>query len=598
MKFQISREKFIKMSALAMAGTLVSDLSIAGTTVFNNQPKKIDDQLMKKLLLHNDISVQSILEESSTEAESNLSSFRRLAVTVSCVTGSLCNSGSDYYKSPKLIKVLDEALNIMLNAQYADGTLDSGGNRQSPPDTGFILEHLCSAAVVLNRLEYKNLQQTKNKLEKFIKKAAGAMVTGGVHTPNHRWVICSALAQINELYPDVKYVERIDEWLSEGIYINEDGHFPERSGNYSAVIDRTLLTMSRLLNRPELLDPVRKNLTTYYYYTEPNGDLVSIDSRRQDQWYTSTITKFYLQYRQLAISDNDGMFASIAKNIEGLPDFEKEILSRSLIYFMENPELQEPLPTLENVSDDFEKFFKLANLARIRHGSTSVTIFGGNDKPVIVSSGRSSNPNFLTYRKGLSMLKYMRLSTSFFRMGYFRSDGVSYVGQKYALSEAKEAYYYQPMPRELRKSDGDYELSQSIDRRFWNKMDFDSRDRTNIKKLVTRIEITENNGIVNLDFKVDGPPNVAVTIEMCFNEGGELINTEKYGEDNYLLKSGYGVYTVGNDKITFGPGKNEHHRITRLESEQYSYHQGSLRTEGVHVYLTGHTPFSHKMEIS
>jgi len=598
MKFQISRGKFIKISSVAMAGTLMSDLAIAGSTVLNNKTTKIDDQLMQKLILHNDISVQSILEERSTEAESNLRSFRRLAVTVSCVTGSLCNPSSEYYKSKKLIVVLEEALDIMLNAQYADGTLDSGGNRQSPPDTGFILEHLCSASVVLNRLEFKNLHGTKSKLEKFIKNAAGAMVTGGVHTPNHRWVICSALAQINELYPDVKYVERIDEWLAEGIYINEDGHFPERSGNYSAVIDRTLLTMSRLLNRPELLDPVRKNLTTYYFYTEPNGDLVSIDSRRQDQWYTSTITKFYLQYRQLAINDNDGMFASIAKKIESLPDFEKEILSRSLIYFMENPELQKPLPPLVKVSDDFEKFFKLANLARIRHGSTSVTIFGGNDKPVIVSSGRSSNPNFLTYRKGLSMMKYMRLSTSFFRMGYFRGDGVSNEGQKYTLTETKEAYYYQPMPKSMRKSDGDYELSQSIDRRFWNKMDFDSRERTNVQKLVTSIDITENNGTVNLDFKVGGPPNVAVTIEMCFDEGGELINTEKHGEDNYLLKAGYGEYAVGDDKITFGPGKNEHQRISRLESEQYSYHQGSLRTEGVHVYLTGHTPFSHKMTIS
>lgn len=66
------------------------------------------------------------------------------------------------------------------------------------------------------------------------------MVTGGVHTPNHRWVICSALSQINALFPDIKYVNRIDEWLSEGIYINEDGHFPERSSNYSAVVDRTL----------------------------------------------------------------------------------------------------------------------------------------------------------------------------------------------------------------------------------------------------------------------------------------------------------------------------------------------------------------------
>lgn len=326
--------------------------------------------------------------------------------------------------------------------------------------------------------------------------------------------------------------------------------------------------------------------------------MVSIDSRRQDQWYTSTITKFYVQYREMAIIDNDGMFASIAKKIESLPDFESEILSKSLIYFMENPDLQKVLPPLKQVSDDFEKFFKLASLARIRHGNTSVTIFGGNDKPVIVSSGRSSNPNFLTFRKGMAMLKHMRLSTSFFRMGYFRGDGLTNVGGKYTLTETKEAYYYQPMPENLRKTDGDYELTQSLDRRFWNKMDFESRPISSVKKLDTVIEITEDHGVVNLDFKVDGPPNVAVTIEMCFDEGGELTNTESYGENGYLLKSGFGEYTMGENKISFGPGKNEHQRISRLESEQYSYHQGSLKTDGVHVYLTGYTPFRHKMKIS
>lgn len=81
---------------------------------------------------------------------------------MSCFSHSLWNPCSGYYKSQKLITLLEEILDIMLNAQYDDGTLDSGANRKSPPDTGFILEHLCSAALVLNRLEYPDLLKVKN----------------------------------------------------------------------------------------------------------------------------------------------------------------------------------------------------------------------------------------------------------------------------------------------------------------------------------------------------------------------------------------------------------------------------------------------------
>jgi hypothetical protein len=598
MKHQMSRGKFIRLGGLTLAGALVSDIASANDLFSNNNQPKVDVQLMKKLLLNNDAKVKSILDKGVMDSNSKLSNFRPLAGAITVMTASISHSESVYYKSKVLAEKLDQLLDILLKNQYPDGTLDAGGNRQSPPDTAFILEYICPAAALLNLEKQKDLEGLRTKMKTFIVNAGEAMVTGGVHTPNHRWVVSAALANINSLYPDAKYVRRIDQWLAEGIYVDADGHYSERSGVYSAVIDKALITMARLLDKPELLDIVHKNLTAYYYHTEPNGDMVTVDSRRQDQFMDLNISKFYSSYRYMAIQTKNPLFVSMAKTIENLPDFTAETLSGSLLFFMENKELQQPLPMVANIENNYEKLFALSNLARIRRGNTAITLFGGNDKPVMIVSGRSSNPNFLTYRKGEAILKYMRLSTSFFRMGYFSADGMVNEGNKYILKETKEGDYYQPLAEEFRKPDGDYALSPSQDGRFWNKMEFGSRTKSNVKQQITVIEVTENNGTLNLDFKVDGPPNVEVTIEMCFKEGSNISGAVKDEKGNYFLNSGLGQLSMGADSIQIGPGKVEHRNINTLDSEEYTYHQGTLRTDGVHVYITGFTPFHHKMTIS
>src|SRR5690606_12946034 len=144
------------------------------------------------------------------------------------LTASYCAPLSKYHQSDAVVGHLDRLAQFLLDQQGEDGTMNFG-NLQSPPDTGFLLENLCAAAWVLEQNRLKVLKQIKEKLKTFIIKAGEALVTGGVHTANHRWVICAALSQINELYPNPRYVERIDQWLEEGVFIDSDGHFAERS---------------------------------------------------------------------------------------------------------------------------------------------------------------------------------------------------------------------------------------------------------------------------------------------------------------------------------------------------------------------------------
>ena len=79
--------------------------------------------------------------------------------------------------------------------------------------------------------------------------------------------------------------------------------------------------------------------------------------------------------------------------------------------------------------------------------------------------------------------------------------------------------------------------------------------------------------------------------------GGTLSGVTAAGNGNHFLENGNGEYEYGGDKISFGPGAITHKSITAPEGERYSTHFGTLRTDGMHVYLTGKTPFKHTLVI-
>jgi len=300
----------------------------------------------------------------------------------------------------------------------------------------------------------------------------------------------------------------------------------------------------------------------------------------------------------MANRDGNGKYAGIAKLIEAMDDFDNDVVKRDFYHFLEVPLLQQQLPVSTTPPVNFEKLFSTSSLLRIRRDKISSTLFGGNDLPIVIASGRSSSPNFFSYRKGNAILKYMRLSSAFFSTGYFYSDGLKKNGNEYTLYRKLDVPYYQPLARNLRNSKGDYKLSPSVDDRFWNKMDFSKRPVSNVKSLVTKISLAEKNGVNELTFEVGGSKDVLVTVELCFKEGGKLSGVVASDNSNNFLESGMATYEFGGDTIQFGPGTNAHKIISGLEGERYSYQFGSLRTEGMHVFLTGKTPFAHKLTFS
>ena len=588
----LSREDFIKTSLLALGAVMVPKNF---HSIDNSPNNKLDEIILEKLIYGNNNTIDKFLSEK--DSLQRIQYYRNLSGILANLSAGFCHPKSKYYKSSEIISPMENTIKKLLSLQYPDGTLDSGGNRKSAPDTAFLLESLCPAAKIIKENNFPELEKINKLLDSFLIKAGEGISTGGVHTPNHRWEVSATLAKLYSLYKDEKYLQRIDEWLEEGIYIDEDGNYPERSRNYAVVENSSFITLGEILKQPRFFEIVKRNLTESFYYLEDDGELVSLNSRRQDQYAPISILKAYLEYRFMAIHENDKFLSAVTSKIELLPDFQKSILSRNLPHFMATPLLLNELPKGEELPQNYTKFFTVSNLVRIKNGDISASIFGGNDKPLIIASGRSCIPTFFTYRKNTAILDYMRMSTSFFSMGYFRSDGIKKDGNKYILHEKKEAYYYHPFPKNKLNKDGDYELTESVDGRFWSKMNFGDRPKTTMS-IDSTIRIEEINDGFDLEFEITGAENVEVTIELCFTVPGQLEGVSNgNNQDDFFLESGSAKYTFGNDSIEVGPGKFEHSSLYNLDGEEYSTHFGTLKGKGMHLYITGLVPFKHKLTI-
>jgi hypothetical protein len=579
----MKRSSFIKNSmSLALALKLNPLLAQKSTELWGHSTlvKANEEEVAKIILTHkNGINVLK----------------RILGFDLANLSAAFVEKTSIYFEKDELRRCMMDILSFIKSQQKLDGTLDLG-NLASPPDTAFIIEPICAAGNIL-----KNISQCEdiNKLIKeVIEKAGVGLCLGGVHTPNHRWVVSAALAKINHLYPHQKYTKRIDEWLSEGVYCDEDGVYLERSIIYAEVINRSLISIAQYANKPQLLNLVNKNLKWVFECMEANGDLVTFASRRQDAFMKKDILLFYPQFRFMANQLKDTFMGGVASFIETLPDFKTKMAKDLLYLFTEDKILAKAYPK-ENIKTDFHRFFEGINMVRSRRDNITYTLFGGADWPIVIASGRSTNPSFFGYKKRQASLKHIRMSSSFFNTGFFRSDGLKKLENKYILTQKIEVPYYQPLPEAFKKGNGDYELRQSVDGRFWNKMDFENRQISNLSTLTYRVSFEEHNEHNELIFDVKGPEGVPVIIEMCFEKGGKLNGCSPIlgRSESLYINAEMAEYKNGGDSIMFGPGKFIHNNIENLEGEMYTTHFGSLKGDGLNVYITGKTPFNHVLKI-
>ena len=561
------------VASLISTGMISSDNLLVGEKIpkFNNF-----DGLVLILLRLNDGRVKQLLEVQERDEDSKYFggvAYAHKIFTPGATTGlikilscSVSEKQSEYYLDEDLIESIVLAIQYLLKIQHADGTIDLlSTNFHSTPDAGFVVEPLCASYTLLQKIEFTNKKQVLALLESFLKKAGEALIVGGIHTPNHRWVVSMAMSRLNKLFPDERYIKRIDQWLNEGIDIDVDGQYEEKSTYiYTPLSNRCLVTMAKFLDRTELFDPVRKNLRMMMYYVHPNGEVATEASGRQDQFKVGFMEHYYVPLRYMAINDGNGQFAWLVKEIERTVP---EKVLGYLVYLLEDSFYKKSLPQVSNLPDNYTKVFTGSNLVRIRRGNIDATILG-------------KNPTFFTLSKGNAVLASLRMASAFFGRGQFNTEEIKREGDTFILNWEYEWGYFQPLAK---RGKANYVIPFDEDRK--------RRDMSEMQILKAEVRISEKNGVFELDFNIEGTDKVPLAIEFACRKGGKIEGVDKLSqvENTYLLNGNSVWYKFGQDSIKIETEKSEH--------EWTSIRGGLPKPQADCIYLTGFTPFNKKIRI-
>ncbi|WNZ06864.1 hypothetical protein [Streptomyces sp. 11x1] len=519
---------------------------------------------------------------------------RALARRVKTLVAAYRSPESALHGSERAVAAALTHLRALRSVQTASGLFAGGDNVQSPPDSAFTVNDVCDAHVLAAGAG-PELADVTAALAEIADAATGALLTGGVHTPNHRWELSAALARLHRSFPDDRLLARAEEWLAEGVDIDADGLYSERSAVYASIVTNpALLLLAEVLGRTDLVDVVERNLTATLDLIRPDGTVETVHSRRQDQRLSFALWPYLPHYRLLAIRSGRGDFARAARLAAADGIHDPDLLAQTLL----TPDLCRALPAPDPETLPRHRYLATARLAAHASPTAHTVVYGGSDVPEHrrVRSGLACNPTFLRLFAGDAVLDAVRLSRGFFDLGPFRAaDMRQLTDGRYELTQTLTAAYYQPLPADRRRDDGAYRLVD--DGRFSASMAFPDRPRDEVSH-TTRVEVDLRDDGADLRIDISGP-RVPWALELTFRPGGVAEGAEPIGDGRWCLTTGPMTYRVGDDEIRVevavetgeplaGPDRSD---VLRYDPGQdYTVVGGTDATTGNRVCLGGLGP--------
>jgi hypothetical protein len=506
------------------------------------------------------------------------------------------------------------AVDAMIRAQRPSGLLDLiTVNYDSSPDTGFTVQQLCTVvelarlratevaatlakspsgdwpqprqvgfapvAAVSNRRADSNWAALLSKIAQFIRRAVPGMMDGGFHTPNHRWVIAAALSQAARLFPDLDVRRAVDAYLAEGVDLDAEGFFIERSvGVYDAVNDRSLLLIAENYGWPGALEAVERNLNLDLRLLHADGTAETGLSRRQDYGTREValgLAPCFLLSHGLRPNPTFSRAAGWLWEQAPTPVGHLEWLLYPLLKYGDPAAAD---ATAEAVPDDFTLHLPANGIYRVRRGLLSASFFRDATR-------------LLSFTFGAAELTSLKISAT-----YFGGDCGHFIGDRLEVKGGRAVLWSEGRRRARRPG---YELpfGRPVPPERWaaTTVERELRRLPPLFSLLEAQEATDDRGR-GFDLRLrtlDGLHRVAVQIAFDFPPGGvwETADTriKPAAGQTIFLKQGYGAMRYGNDAIEIGPGAAGHGMWQMREAEPAPNH--------VRVLLAFLTPVDHAFTI-
>ncbi|MFO7636710.1 MAG: hypothetical protein R6W96_05345 [Clostridia bacterium] len=493
------------------------------------------------------------------------------------------NKDSAWHRNEELLDRALLACDYTLRKMHRDGTIDLvETNFHDATSVGFTIWNVSPAFRVMRKFSEGTEKEAllETKFLEFMQRGADGMKNGGFHTPNHRWVMASAMALLSNDLGRPDLIPEIDLYINEGIDCNPDGEYSERStGIYNVVNNKGLLVVAEELGRWELLEHVERNLYMMFTYLEPDDTILTINSRRQDFGKELYPFAYYENYLMAAHYLGNAHFAHLADYFLDMTNRyvkDKSPLSilrfpKPLALYMLNDKIRET--ELEKTAFDmenYEHFYRESGIVRIRKGNISTTVLANNDVFFKLQNGNLS--------------VFARFAASFFgNYGRFIPESIEKTGNGYRLHYHSDRGYVRPLgkPGNVIK-DG--------------RINTEGRDFTHMQEYDVTMDITPVEDGADIHISSKGVENLPCKLELIFPPDGyfdsEQAQFKASQGQHVMLKYGSFEYTRDDDVLrvegAFGGNTAYHHDL-----------RGSLPQESnaFTVYFTDFSPTEKSVRI-